>query len=117
MTSLAFLFNQRPLHASARQGLDMLMMAISLDQPSVAIYLGEAVWQLAEPTNPKFDPLKKIQMLPDLFDFEAFYVCADSLEQAGLKVEELRVPVRLIQQQEIATLVANSQHCIRFGEF
>ncbi|MCL4409806.1 DsrE family protein [Aliidiomarina haloalkalitolerans] len=116
MAKIAFVFNQLPLHASARQGLDMLMMAVSLDQACVACYEGNAVWQLVPVADGQPDPLKKIQMLPDLFDFTDFYVCAESLAQAELNAADLRVPVQIVPRSELNQILSASQHLIRFNQ-
>lgn len=108
-----FLCTQLPLHASARHGLDMLLMAESLEQTSVAIFSGDGVWQLVCPRNGP-DPLKKIDMLPDIFDFESFYTTAEDLEQAGLSLKQLRVPVTLVTAAERDDLINTSKHVLEF---
>ncbi|HLV49239.1 MAG TPA: DsrE family protein [Aliidiomarina sp.] len=111
---VTFLFTQLPLHASARHGLDMLLMAESLEQDAIAIFTGEGVWQLVCPTIGA-DPLKKMDMLPDIFDFEGFYTTAYDLEQAGLSLAQLRVPVTLLTAERIDDLVnRHSKHVLRF---
>lgn len=111
---ISFIYNQQPLHPSARQGLDMLLMAVSLELPSAAVFLGEGIWQLAAPQT-ELDPLKKMTMLPDIFDFESFYTTADTLKQAGLKPEQLRLPVTVLTAVELEQLLSHdSKHVVRF---
>ncbi|MCH8501836.1 MAG: hypothetical protein LAT77_07990 [Aliidiomarina sp.] len=112
---LAFIFNQSHLHASARQGLDMLMMAVTLEQPCLAFFEGDAISQLLAPEISQIDPLKKMLMLPDLFEFEAFYVSAESLAQSPWSVANFRVPVNVISDAEKSNLLASCKHIIRFG--
>ncbi|MCO4320782.1 DsrE family protein [Aliidiomarina quisquiliarum] len=112
--TISFIYNQPPLHASARHGLDMLLMAVSLDQPAAAVFVGEGICQLAAPKT-DLDPLKKMTMLPDIFDFESFYTTADTLKQAGLKPEQLRLPVTILTAAELEQLVGHdSKHVVRF---
>jgi len=112
--SISFIYNQQPLHPSARQGLDMLLMAVSLELPSAAVFLGEGIWQLAAPQT-ELDPLKKMTMLPDIFDFESFYTTADTLQQAGLELEQLRLPVTVLTAVELDQLLSHdSKHVVRF---
>lgn len=112
--TITFIYNQPPLHASARHGLDMLLMAVSLDQPAAAVFVGEGIWQLTAPKT-DLDPLKKMTLLPDIFDFEHFYTTADTLQRAGLSKEQLRVPVTVLTPTELDQLLAQrSKHLVRF---
>ncbi len=112
--TITFVYNRLPLHASARHGLDMLLMAVSLEQPTAALFFGDGIWQLVSPdVGP--DPLKKMEMLPDIFDFEHFYTSAETLQQAGLKPEQLRVAVKILTAAELDKLLnQRSKHVVRF---
>ncbi|WP_194755691.1 DsrE family protein [Aliidiomarina indica] len=112
---ITLIFNERPHHPSARHGLDMLLMLVTLEQPSSALFVGEGIWQLVEPVNQP-DPLKKIGLLPNLFEFERFYTTQDSLTNAGLSENHLRVPVTILSASEVdALLHRDSKHRISFG--
>lgn len=111
---LSFLFQEPASQPAARHGLDMLLMAASLELPCAAIYNKVALTQLVEP-NAGPDLFKRLDMLADIFEFEDFYTTEEALQQAGLTVEELRVPVRLLTHDALDTLLSNnSQHIVRF---
>ena len=114
--SLAFVFNQPRLHPCARQGLDMLMMAVTLEQRCFAFFEGDGISQLLAPDDSQIDPLKKMLMLPDIFDYEAFYVSAENLAQSPWSVADFRVPVTVISDTEKSHLIASCKHTLRFGD-
>lgn len=112
---ITFVFTTSTLDAKARHGLDMLAMAVSLDQPAQAIFQGQAVQQLAKPTVEQPDPLKKLTILLDIFDFEAFYATQQDLSAAGLEVGTLRVPVQIINEDDARQLCDHqSRFVLRF---
>lgn len=112
---ITFIFSERPNHPTARHGLDMLLMAISLEQDASALYVGDGVWQLVEPVD-GLDPLKKVALLNDVFDFENIFTTEASLINAGLSPKHLRVPVRVLSALEVDALInQNSRHTIHFG--
>ncbi|TRW49701.1 hypothetical protein FM042_02240 [Aliidiomarina halalkaliphila] len=109
------IFNERPQHPSARHGLDMLLMMVSLEQPANALFVGDGVWQLVAPVNAP-DPLKKIALLNEVFEFENFFTTEDSLQNAGLGINHLRIPVTVLSAAEVDILLhKRSTHRISFG--
>lgn len=110
---LMFHFTKPANHASARQGLDMLLMAVSLDQPCCALYSGEALEQLLKPLS-SFDPLKKIGMLDAVFDFADIYVDSASFTAMNVSADNFRVPVKVIDSAEIDRLNSQAKHKLLF---
>ena len=110
---LLFHFSNSPEHPSSRQGLDMLLMALSLDQPCAAIYSGAALGQLLQPTN-AFNPLKKITMLAGVFDFTEIYVDEAALADHQITLSELRIPAIAVGAEELAKIQQSAQHRINF---
>lgn len=110
---LMFRFSTPPQHASARQGLDMLLMAVSLEQQCVAIYSDAAIAQLITPVSDP-DGLRKLPMLSDIFDFESFYVEAESFAQTEYSASDFRVPVKLVSKTELIELQQQAKHIIKF---
>jgi|GEM_PF-2786544 len=102
-------------HATARQSLDMLMMAVTLEQDAAALFTGAGLQQLVKPDAAQnADPMKKIAMLEDLFEFKAFYVIDQELDQSRLSEKQLRVAVNVIDEKQAAALQADAKHVIRF---
>ncbi|EGN75761.1 DsrE/DsrF-like family protein [Idiomarina sp. A28L] len=110
---LMFHFTKPASHASARQGLDMLLMALSLDQPCCAVYSGKAILQLLEPKG-SFDPLKKLGLLDAVFDFAEIYVDSASLAENHLLASSFRVPVKVIDSLKIEQLNQQAKHKLQF---
>lgn len=111
---ISFLFQEPATQPAARHGLDMLLMAASLELPCAAIYNKMALTQLVEPDQGP-DLFKRLDMLADIFEFEGFYTTAEALQQAGLTADDLRVPVRMLTPEALdALLSTDSQHIVRF---
>jgi|SRR5690554_1108426 len=106
---LNIVFTTAPLQPEARHGLDLLAMAASLEQPVSAYYTAQGLAQLVVPSPSTPDPLKKIAILDDIFDFSAFYTSPEALAESGLNLEDLRVPMTLVSAAELAAVVANQQ--------
>ncbi|MFU8783598.1 DsrE/DsrF/TusD sulfur relay family protein [Aliidiomarina sp.] len=110
---LLFEFNHSPWQAISRHGLDMLLMAVSLDIPCQAIYNSSALSQLILPTEQSgHDPLKRIAMLCDVFDFTEFYSAVNDMAAAGIK--QYRVPLQEASTEQIAQMKASAKHHIIF---
>ena len=111
--ALLFEFNHSPWQAISRHGLDMLLMAVSLDIPCQAIYNNAALSQLVVPTEQSgHDPLKKIAMLCDVFDFTEFYSSANDLVAVDSK--QYRVPLQEASAEQITQMKASAKHHIIF---
>lgn len=111
--TLLFEFNHSPWHAISRHGLDMLLMAVSLDIPCQALYHRSALSQLVSPnTESGHNPLKKIAMLNDVFDFTAFYCSTDDFEHT--EEHPYRVPLQQISAAQIERMKASAKHRIIF---
>lgn len=111
---LLFTFSQSPLQAQSRHGLDMLLMAASLELPAAAFFDEQSIFHLVTPTTGP-DPLKKITMLPNLFEFDAFYTSMEVMQQTQLRPEQLRVPIQVYQATELKQLYTRlGKHELRF---
>lgn len=111
--ALLFEFNHSPWQAISRHGLDMLLMAVSLDIPCQAIYNNTALSQLVAPSKQSgHDPLKKIAMLCDVFDFSEFYSSANDLVAVDSK--QYRVPLQKASAEQITQMKASAKHHIIF---
>lgn len=110
---LVFHFTKPATHASARQGLDMLLMAVSLDQQCLALYSGKALEQLLKPSG-SFDPLKKIGLLDAVFDFAEIYVDSASLAENNLSASSFRVRVKVIDSSKIEQFNQQAKHKLQF---
>ena len=106
-----FVFSSHAGKAQARHGLDMLMLAVSFDIPCQAFYQSSALSQLQRPTTP-YDSLKKLGLLPDIFDFNDFYVSSNDVQQ--LNSSTLKVAVTPVTLTELTAMQQQARHIIYF---
>ncbi|MGL4933092.1 MAG: sulfurtransferase complex subunit TusC [Aeromonas sp.] len=103
---IAFICSQGPHgHAAGREGLDALL-AVSAMTDSLALFLiGDGVLQLLKGQQPAailqrhYAPTFKML---ELYDIEEVYVCADSLAERGVTVDDLLISVESLSRDELA---------------
>jgi tRNA 2-thiouridine synthesizing protein C len=119
MTSKRFLIVCRhPPYGSsqARDALDVAMATAAFDQPVAMLFLGDGVLQLlnaqegAAIEQKSHD--KQLSALP-LYDVDALYVDAHSLQLHGFGSDDLVLPAQLLTDAEIARLFAS--HAVVLG--
>lgn len=91
--SLLLVFRRGPYgRGLTRGGYDVALAAAAFEQPVSVLFMDDAVWQLLPGQSPGRIDAKSIEStlasLP-LYDIETLYVEASSLEQRGLKPDEL----------------------------
>ncbi|HEX7034616.1 MAG TPA: sulfurtransferase complex subunit TusC [Pseudomonadales bacterium] len=112
---ILFLLRQPPYATShALEALEAVLVAGVFDQVVSVLFSGDGVWQLVDGQDGA--PLgqrtvaKVAQALPQ-YDVTNLYVCARSLEQRGLDVGDLALPVQVLDAVEQRTLIA-AQHAV-----
>lgn len=115
---LTFINTQSPHSGeSARNALDMIMMAVSLDQPVQVLFQNDGVFQLLQQQTQAIEqknPLVKYRVLTEIFELDTLYVCAESLNARHLTAKNLSVPAIALDSAEINTLLNNSTKVVRF---
>lgn len=109
MNQIAFVFSHSPHgHASGREGLDALLATSAYSEQIAAFFIDDGVYQLVEGQQPSvilakdYAPMFK---LCDLYDIEHIYVLDTSLEERGLSLANLLIPVTLLPAERFhATL-------------
>lgn len=101
----------------ARNALDMIMMAVSLDQDVQVIFLHDGVYQLlaqqAQALETK-NPLVKYRILADVFEMESLYVLDSALSERNLQSVPLAVNVERIDTERCNQLLQQSDKVVRF---
>lgn len=102
---------------TARNALDMIMMAVSLDQEVQVVFTDDGVYQLlalqAQALETK-NPLVKYRVLMDIFELERLYVVQSALTARNLQTERLHIEAQPISDAEFARLLSDSTKVVRF---
>lgn len=118
MTTLAII-NSRFPHGSAigQESLDLVLAAGSFGQQVSLFFLGDGVLQLLRNQSPEDieqrNYSKTFQAL-NFYDVEDIYVCQSSLSERHLKIENLVIEVKVLEQEQLAEKIAANQHILRF---
>lgn len=102
---------------SARNALDMIMMAVSLDQPVQVIFMHDGVWQLINQQTQAIDrknALVKYRILADVFEMDALYVCKQSLQDRQLQPDMLNISATAVDADTLQQKLAASNQIVRF---
>jgi tRNA 2-thiouridine synthesizing protein C len=103
--------------SAAQEALDLLLAAAAFDMPASYLLLGDACYQLMAKAqaarNGRKAVLKMMKALP-LYGVEEILVERNAAEERGLSLTELEPPVRALSPTEIAELLRQARHVIRF---
>ena len=110
---ILFLLRQPPYATGhAVEAIESILVAGVFEQQASVLFRDDGVWQLL--SNQSGDALgartvgKVVQALPE-YEVEDIYVCAESLKERGLKVEDLVLPVKVVSQREQQALISAQQ--------
>ena len=102
---------------TAKNALDMLMMAVSLDQDVQVIFMDDGVYQLlvqhAQALESK-NPLIKYRVLTDIFELDRLYVVESSLSTRHLQPQQLNIQAQPISDATFAEYLQLSSKVVRF---
>lgn len=106
MSRLGFVFRTHP-HGSAagREGLDALLAASAYSEDIVVFFIGDGVTQLianqdtSEIYSRDYAPMYKLLAL---YDIEACYICAASLQAVGLLNAPLVIDAEPLDQKALS---------------
>ncbi|MCC5879093.1 MAG: sulfurtransferase complex subunit TusC [Idiomarina sp.] len=101
----------------ARNALDMIMMAVSLDQDVQVFFLHDGVYQLlaqqAKALEAK-NPLVKYRILADVFEMDRLYVVDAALSERNLDPAQLAVNAHIIDTGEFNQRLQQGTKVVRF---
>lgn len=102
---------------TARNALDMIMMAVSLDQPVQVFFADDGVYQLlgqqAQALESK-NPLVKYRVLTDIFELDAIFVLESALAARNLSPSQLQIDAQPISDADFTHALQRSTKVVRF---
>ena len=101
----------------AKEALDVALMSAVFNQPTSLLFMDDGVFQLVRQQEPsEIQHKNNSQALPmlEMYEVKQVYVDADSLNARGLQVEDLVIPVQLLETQEITELLNQQQVLLNF---
>ena len=117
---LAFLFRTAPHGNSiSREGLDALLAATAFcDEGEIGVFfIDDGVLNLLDGQNPELllqkDFIRTFKLL-DLYDIEQCFVCADSLDQYNLQIEQLIISAEKIDRTSLINKLSQAEKVFTF---
>ncbi|PVZ71477.1 sulfurtransferase complex subunit TusC [Pelagibaculum spongiae] len=118
MKKFLFIHSQPQQSIESREGLDALMVAAAFDQDCSLLFLGQGLLQLKKQQNAKLIDSKAIdgalKTLP-FYDVEEIYVASQDLLRFGLTEQDLLLPVKLLDQNQLSTFLTQYQEVLHLG--
>ena len=117
---LAFLFRTAPHgNAISREGLDALLAATAFcDEEEIGVFfIGDGVLNVLDGQNPELllqkDFIRTFKLL-DLYDIEQRFVCADSLDQYNLQIEQLIISAEKMDRTSLINKLSQAEKVFMF---
>ncbi len=117
---LAFLFRTAPHgNAISREGLDALLAATAFcDEEEIGVFfIGDGVLNVLDGQNPELllqkDFIRTFKLL-DLYDIEQRFVCADSLYQYNLQIEQLIISAEKMDRTSLINKLSQAEKVFTF---
>ena len=95
----------------AKACLDIVLSAAVFEQKINFIFMGDGVWQLKRsqaPANIQAKDLSAAFAALPLYEVNELYVQSSALDERGLSIDDLVVPVHAIETAKIADLIKQS---------
>ena len=117
---LAFLFRTAPHgNAISREGLDALLAATAFcDEEDIGVFfIDDGVLNLLDGQSPELllqkDFIRTFKLL-DLYYIEQRFVCADSLDQYNLQIEQLIISAEKIDRTSLINKLSQAEKVFTF---
>ena len=115
--NIAVVVTRLPLQGiAARESLDLIFALAAVDHQLSVIFADDAVYQLLKAQDSTATLTKDFRRsfkLFELYEIDNLYVCAESLKQRNLKLDNLMLEVKPLEHTELSRLLHNQQHVIR----
>lgn len=113
------LVNRRAPHGTiyALESLEVVLIAATLDQDLSLVFIDDGVYQLLKNQNTKEIGLKNFSptyRALDDYDVEKLYADRRSLEERGLTLDDLVVPVELVEADVLAKMMTEQDVVLTF---
>ncbi len=115
---MLFILRQAPYASSiAREAIDVILAAASLETKISLLFLDDGVFQLCshqDPVKLGSKPLAAMLTALPLFGVESIFAAEQEVKERGLDVEHLVLPVELLNPLQIAGLLNASAPVFSF---
>jgi len=101
----------------ALEGLEVVLISAAFDQDVSMVFMDDGVYELVKAQHTKPIDMKNfspIYRALDGYDVEKLYVEKESLEARGLSVDNLLVPVEVLNSAEMSELMRQQDVVISF---
>ncbi len=101
----------------ALEGLEVVLIAAAFDQDVSMVFLDDGVYAIVKGQDTKAINMKNFSptyRALEGYDVEKLYVEWESLETRGLAVEDLVVPVEVLNSTELAELMDDQDKVVTF---
>ena len=103
--------------AAPREALDTVLAAAAFDVPTTLVFDGDGAWQLVRAQRAQAISAKNLganlEALP-MFEVEDLRMTRRALEQRGLTTEDLLLPVTVLDDDDLAALLADADQVLSF---
>ena len=102
---------------SAREALDVVMVAASFEIPVSLLLMGNGIYQLLQKQQPELLPRKNLSSMMQafpLYDIETIYVDEQSLREKGISEDQLQSPFTLVAPDDLPAFIAGHQQVLNF---
>lgn len=98
---------RKPAHSGAfvQEMLDIILTTAAFDQQVSLLLLDDGVFQLKTNQQPDLNGYKDTAAIfsaLEMYDVNAIYIEAESLSERGLQVEDLFLPVQLLNRRNVS---------------
>jgi tRNA 2-thiouridine synthesizing protein C len=118
MKKIAIVLHESPFNSAlSREAQDMIMALAAVEHQVTVIYQGDAVLHLVAPKMDAALGCKNFiptQKLFALYDIAAVVASTAALAKFQITREQTIIPVTELSEMEIADLLAQQQHVLRF---
>ncbi|MDF2866587.1 MAG: sulfur oxidoreductase [Gammaproteobacteria bacterium] len=118
MKKILFIQRRSPYGTGfAKEALDAILMASAFEQEISLVFTDDGVWQLKNQQDTKtlgiknFSPTFKAL---ELYEVKQIYVEQMALEQRGLQIEDLIIPVTVLATAELRQLIQQHDVILSF---
>jgi len=101
----------------ALESLEVVLIGAAFDQDVSLVFMDDGVYQLKKGQDTKATEMKNFSptyRALEMYDVEKLFVSKDSLEERGLKVDDLIVPVEILDADQMADLMEDQDVILSF---
>lgn len=101
----------------AKEALDAILMASAFEQEISLVFTDDGIWQLKTQQDTQAVGLKNFSptfKALELYEVKQIYVEQTALEQRGLQLQDLNIPVTLVTTEQLRLLIQQHDVILSF---